>query len=222
MPSCCTAGHHHRVGRMLPPCTLEQRPDPTAPSAPLDLPQTHQTRVAGITNTSGAWVTPAFQLHLSKLDVVEPRPPLEPVTVRRLPPTHPEAAAAPSGGSGDAAPVAAPVLSQAVHLAAQAAAPGKGADEAEEGEAEEVQWAERDGDGGAEDGGSPGGGGASAAAAAPPLPAAAAAAGPGVASQPASAWAPPPPPLSSCWFTHLLLDCDGVMVDTEVGAHACA
>ena len=29
---------------------------------------------SGMQNTAGAWVTPAFQLHLKSVDVIEPRP----------------------------------------------------------------------------------------------------------------------------------------------------
>ncbi len=34
----------------------------------------HTPHIAGISNPSGAWVTPAFQLHTSKMDSVPPRP----------------------------------------------------------------------------------------------------------------------------------------------------
>lgn len=47
---------------------------------------------SGITNADGAWVTPAFQLHLSRLDAVQPLRKLEELTTVRRPLLGPAAA----------------------------------------------------------------------------------------------------------------------------------
>lgn len=49
------------------PCLLR----PACPTPPF-----HQIwHTAGISNNTGAWITPGFQLHLSKVDQVSPKPP---------------------------------------------------------------------------------------------------------------------------------------------------
>jgi hypothetical protein len=40
---------------------------------------------AGITNTSGSWITPAFQLHLSRVDQVLPQGPAAALAGMRFP-----------------------------------------------------------------------------------------------------------------------------------------
>jgi hypothetical protein len=54
---------------LFPRCLFTARPAvPFWP--PLDILHT-----AGISNSTGAWITPGFQLHLSKVDQVSPKPP---------------------------------------------------------------------------------------------------------------------------------------------------
>jgi hypothetical protein len=139
----------------------------------------------GITNTQGAWVTPAFQLHHSKVDAMEPRPAAQMRTPLGRPAAQRPAAAALAAAPTVTAAPAAAALAAAGPAAAAAPAAAAVAAPAE----------------------------AAAAAAEVAAPAAAAAAAPGgVAEQQQGDQAAG---CSTAWFTHLVFDCDGVLVDTE-------
>ena len=57
---------------------------------------------AGSQSSSGSWVTPAFQLHVSRLDVIDPRPPVVPGAIRQ-----PRLLAATGGGASSCGQTAA-------------------------------------------------------------------------------------------------------------------
>ncbi|KAL4420279.1 hypothetical protein ABPG77_005619 [Micractinium sp. CCAP 211/92] len=125
---------------------------------------------AGTQSSSGAWVTPAFQLHLSKLDAIESGPPAALAAIRQ-----PRMLATSSivGGSGSSAPP--PSAAGAAAAAATALAAGL----------ERSTWVDG-----------------------PHRSAAPAGGGDGGASGGASGGSCPA-------FQYLVLDCDGVLVDSE-------
>ncbi|PRW33102.1 Dual specificity phosphatase 12 [Chlorella sorokiniana] len=126
---------------------------------------------AGTQSSSGAWVTPAFQLHLSKLDAVDPRPPVALAGIRQ-----PRML----GGVGSSA---APAATAAVDgLAAQLQAAGVSDPQAAVSGAAAQQGA-----------------------AAPPADGVASGSG-GDGSSSSGNGSP---------FHYLILDCDGVLVDSE-------
>ncbi|KXZ47886.1 hypothetical protein GPECTOR_32g499 [Gonium pectorale] len=238
---------------------------------------------SGISNPSGAWVTPAFQLHHSKIDTVLPKPLEALANVRRplvgpartpvLPPGRspvtaadaapggtggdpaaaggPTAAAAGQGGAGLAVSAAAAAAAAATTMAAMAAPSlpaslsaavrkmglgraGGGADEEEEEQLPEpaldlgtdpdpspapapAQAAHSPhladgalGDAAAVAPGDPGQSAVATTAAAAVVVTDYGGAGGGVHGGPAGC--------TSAWFTHLILDCDGVMVDSEAAS----
>ncbi|GIL92911.1 hypothetical protein Vretimale_14787 [Volvox reticuliferus] len=176
---------------------------------------------SGISNPSGAWVTPAFQLHLSKLDTVLPKP-LEALANVRRPLVGPmrsaatpvAAAAASSSNSVVAAPsvaAVAPSLPATLPAAVRRLGLGRaGAGEADEGEeqlpepnlildpdtanAESSPKTLKTSTHESQD---------------VPI---VVAGGPGNAAQVCSSGC------STAWFTHLILDCDGVLVDSEAAS----
>ncbi|KAG1663132.1 hypothetical protein FOA52_000654 [Chlamydomonas sp. UWO 241] len=138
---------------------------------------------SGISNEAGAWVTPAFQLHGSKLDKIEPPRAIAQITQIRTPVFVPRPAL---GGP----PRSQPALD---------AAPGS----AQESESVPAT-------------------GATAGAAPAPAPGLATVSEPGPAAAtspgeegPSSSSAPRGQPSLPDTLTHLVLDCDGVLVDSE-------
>ncbi|PNH06722.1 Dual specificity protein phosphatase 12 [Tetrabaena socialis] len=176
---------------------------------------------SGISNPSAAWVTPAFQLHHSKIDTVSPHPLEALANVRR-----PLLAAAPgrgaavaqgaTSGSGAGAAAAPPTLPASLSAAVRRlglGSAGAGAEEDGEEQLPEPRLWGAEEEQGAEPGQrQPGTTPASSSAEGAPPPAA----GDGAAGRAAAVEAPAPP--GSAWFTHLILDCDGVMVDSEAAS----
>ncbi|MEW5303454.1 MAG: hypothetical protein WDW36_006142 [Sanguina aurantia] len=154
---------------------------------------------AGITNTEGAWVTPAFQLHSSKLDLVEPsRIRMPRIAAVRSTAASPAATAAAAAPPRPSAPVTAQL--DALKLSSSSSSSSSTVPAPADASASIP---------------------AAPAVSQEPVIAVAVEQDPGSSSSSSSVPAPspvivsPPSPFLCPPFTHLILDCDGVMVDTE-------
>ncbi|PSC73919.1 Dual specificity phosphatase 12 [Micractinium conductrix] len=139
---------------------------------------------AGKQSSSGAWVTPAFQLHLSKLDAINPKPAAALSAIRQ--PRMLSGIAHAAGGSAAVAGVAAQLQQAALD---DGVAQQQGLQQQQQAQQQEEQQ----------------------------LAAAIGAAGggaPAAAGGACTAAAPAAPP-SQRRFRYLVLDCDGVLVDSE-------
>ncbi|KAG2441137.1 hypothetical protein HXX76_003989 [Chlamydomonas incerta] len=219
---------------------------------------------SGISNPQGAWVTPAFQLHMSKIDTISPQP-LEalahvsrPLVLPARDPAAAAAAAATTAASSSAAATSSTPAAGAPTAEAPTVAAGAGAGAAAvptlpadlpaqlrrmglgtagPGQEDEEQLPEPrldlDLDLGVEAAAEAGaaavtaavdsdragsGAAASTTTSAPATsttgPATAASTTAAPATSPSASTSAP----SSAWFSHLILDCDGVMVDSEAAS----